>query len=85
MTDNGGSTWPEQDAVDAWLKKHSIEVGNKESMELKTSVTKYRIDAIATVQAEIDELAEFLTDVAEFYDCKWVAVIALINKHKEKE
>jgi hypothetical protein len=37
-------TWPEQNAVDAWLKKHGIEVDHKVSMELKDATTKYRIE-----------------------------------------
>ena len=36
-------TWPEQNAVDAWLEKHGIVVPFAVSMELKKAVTEYRI------------------------------------------
>jgi len=39
------NTWPEQDAVDKWLKKHGIKVGHSESLELKEAVTEYRVKA----------------------------------------
>ena len=38
-----GSTWPEQDMIDAWLNKHGIVVDNSVSLELKQSFTNYRI------------------------------------------
>ncbi len=37
-------TWPEQDAVDAWLEKHKIDVPFAAAMELKSAVTAYRIE-----------------------------------------
>lgn len=43
MNDNNVCSWPEQDAVDAWLKKHNISVSNKQALELKKNVSKYRI------------------------------------------
>ncbi len=44
-----GNTWPEQDAVDAWFEKHLTRAA---IMELKSAVTKYRIE----VQTERDRL-----------------------------
>ena len=40
---------------------------------------------VVRLQAEIGELAEFLTDVADHYDCRWVAVVALIDKYKQEK
>ena len=44
MSDNCGSTWPEQDAVDKWFDKYGRLVTPKEIMELKKAVTKPRIE-----------------------------------------
>lgn len=46
-------TWPEQNAVDAWLQKHGIDVDFKTAMELKNATTAFRI-----VQQERAEKAE---------------------------
>jgi hypothetical protein len=43
MSDDGASTWPEQDAVDAWLTENGINVSRAASMTLKTAVTEFRI------------------------------------------
>jgi hypothetical protein len=45
-------TWPEQNAVDAWLKKHGIEVEHKVRLELKEVVTECRL----RIQKERDGL-----------------------------
>jgi hypothetical protein len=42
MSDQG-YTWPEQDAVEAWLRKYGIKVSFEAALELKTAVTKPRI------------------------------------------
>lgn len=47
----GGKTWPEQDAVDAWLKKHKISVSHQGALELKRAVTKYRVAAEGEIRA----------------------------------
>jgi hypothetical protein len=66
MTMDGGSTWPEQDAVDSWLEKYNINVDHKTSMELKEAVTAHRL-AIdkerISLRSRIKELEE---DVAEW-------------------
>ena len=36
-------SWPEQDAVDAWLKKNEVEIAHPQSLELKEAVSEYRI------------------------------------------
>lgn len=46
-------SWPEQDAVDAWLKKYGIVVTFNAAMELKKATTKFRI-----VQQERADKAE---------------------------
>jgi hypothetical protein len=45
-------TWPEQNAVDAWLEKHGIEVERKVRLELKEAVTECRL----RIQKERDGL-----------------------------
>lgn len=50
-----GTTWPEQDAVDAWLDKHQIDAPHFVSMELKNAVTKPRRacqDKLTALEAE---------------------------------
>lgn len=42
-------TWPEQDAVDAWLKKYGIKISRAATMELKQSVTRYRVERDETI------------------------------------
>jgi hypothetical protein len=37
------STWPEQEAVEAWIKKYEIRVSNEAKLELKEAVTRYRL------------------------------------------
>lgn len=63
MSTSCAGTWPEQNAVDEWLKKHDIGVHFKIAMELKNAVTKYRLE----VQKERDQLrtanAELSTQV----------------------
>ena len=65
MSDNnGGGTWPEQDAIDLWLKKYNIALANKYTMELKKEVTKPRIEVqnqLTKAQEEIEGLRETLT------------------------
>jgi hypothetical protein len=62
----GGCTWPEQDAVNAWAKKHGVELSFKVLMELKEAVTAYRItrdrklDALAQRIAELNSESEAL-------------------------
>lgn len=45
-------TWPEQDAVDAWLKKQGIDLPHKETLELKEAVTAPRLDLQRRLAAE---------------------------------
>ena len=50
-----GQTWPEQNAVDEWLKKYNISVDHKVAMELKNTVTKFRIKSDDRVR-ELEKL-----------------------------
>jgi len=43
-------TWPEQNAVDAWVERHSIEADFKQLMELKRNVSEYRV----VIQKELE-------------------------------
>lgn len=69
MSDNGGSTWPEQDAIDVWIKKHNIVIVHQHTLELKKEVTKPRIevqDKLVTAHKEIAELKnDFVRDIGE--------------------
>jgi hypothetical protein len=40
---NEACSWPEQDAVDAWLDANGIEVSQSAAMALKVAVTEYRM------------------------------------------
>ena len=46
-----GCSWPEQDAVDAWLKKHEIVVSRRAATELKDEVSKLRIEIQVKLQS----------------------------------
>lgn len=48
------ATWPEQNAIDAWLEKHGIEVSFQAAMELKEAVTTPRRE----VQHELDQFKQ---------------------------
>ena len=50
-----GGTWPEQNAVDAWLEKHGVKVEFSAAMELKEAVTAYRIQVQRLLEAEKEE------------------------------
>ena len=64
------TSWPEQEAVENWLKKHGIEVDNAVSYELKKAVTKERVrldkricaqkDKIEALESEVSRLREGL-------------------------
>ena len=41
MEDSG--SWPEQDAVDAWIEKHKLDIDRGILFELKKNVTAYRL------------------------------------------
>ncbi len=45
VDDSGADSWPEQDAVYAWLKKYGLEFkfGHSQILELCEAVSKYRI------------------------------------------
>ena len=47
---NEGQTWPEQEIIDAWFRRHS--------MELKEGVSGYRI----RLSRQIGELEDFLRE-----------------------
>ncbi len=56
-----GLTWPEQDAVDLWLKKHDIDVSVSDALDLKNAVSKLRIEGdikIDGLQAEVERLED---------------------------
>jgi len=48
---DGGGTWPEQDAVDMWVIKYNVGVSNRQTLELKEAVTKWRV----TIQTELED------------------------------
>lgn len=49
-----GGTWPEQDAVDNWLRENNINVTFKQSMRLKEAVTVYRLKIQEESQKELE-------------------------------
>lgn len=51
MSNEGGGTWPEQDAIDLWFKAHDLHFRNEILMVLKDEVTKPRI----FVQKELEQ------------------------------
>jgi len=51
-------SWPEQDAVDEWLEKNQINVTHHQAMELKSAVSKYRINIQQTSNSLIAEAAK---------------------------
>jgi chromosome segregation ATPase len=56
---NGGGTWPEQDAIDIWIKKHNIAIVHQHTLKLKKEVTKPRIEVqnkLTQANTRIDEL-----------------------------
>lgn len=63
MSDENTCTWPEQDAVDRWLKKHSLCVTFEQAMELKNSVTEYRIK----IQEDYSLVGEKHKHLGKFY------------------
>ena len=52
------STWPEQNAIDAWFKEHGLDqFPHSAMMELKKAVTQPRLnvqDRIATLEAQLE-------------------------------
>ena len=46
------NSWLEQDIIDAWLGDNGIAVDNKKSMELKISISKYRIE----LQSQLEQV-----------------------------
>jgi hypothetical protein len=69
-------TWPEQNAVDAWLEKHGIEVERKVRLELKEAVTECRLRIqeerdglrarIAELEGQVRMLLTLLRNIEEF-------------------
>lgn len=59
-----GSSWPEQDAVDAWFEKHRITAPREAIADLKDDVTKYRIG----VQEERDRYKQLYEQGLELID-----------------
>lgn len=52
MSDEGGSTWPERNAVQVWCEKHFLGATAMDIHSLSEAVTAYRLE----VQAELAEL-----------------------------
>lgn len=52
MGNNEACCWPEQEAVEDWIKKYDIRVTHEQSHELKKAVTAYRIE----VQGQLERL-----------------------------
>lgn len=48
----GCGTWPEQNAVDEWAEKHNLKLSFSAKMELKKTVSEYRIE----LQKQLEEL-----------------------------
>jgi len=55
--DNSAGTWPEQNAVDAWFEKHS--------MELKSAVTEYRTEIQKELDIERERTKELISKLDE--------------------
>ena len=56
---NGGCTWPEQDAIDIWIKKHNIAIVHQHTLELKNEVTKPRIEVQDKLEKANKELEQY--------------------------
>lgn len=55
---NMGNTWPEQEAIDAWLREHRLVVSVQDALALKNAVTRIRIQLVGEVRARETELRE---------------------------
>lgn len=56
-----GSTWPEQDIIDEWIKRHGLNLSHlshNEIYELKEAVTNIRIELTEQLRAENATLTE---------------------------
>ena len=43
VSDGHGSTWPEQEIIEAWLSKHGVDLPHPATLELKDAITQLRI------------------------------------------
>lgn len=57
MSEFQGNTWPEQEAVFAWMKKHNItDITAREAIALIDAVTKPRL----ALQARVEKLEAYI-------------------------
>ena len=68
MTEDNGGEWPEQEIVQAWLKKHNIKVDWPVALELQEAVTAPRILTDRRLAAMTAEIAEQAKTIAELRD-----------------
>jgi hypothetical protein len=56
---NSGESWPEQDAVEEWLKENNMRWPHAKTYPLKVAVTKYRLEIqekLTAAEARVKEL-----------------------------
>jgi hypothetical protein len=82
---NGGGTWPEQDAIDLWIKKHNIAIVHQHTLELKNEVTKPRIEVqtqFEKAQQEIEQLKTSRRDYEVMYKLQQAGEKEIKQKEK---
>ncbi len=83
MSESVGCTWPEQDAVWAWMERHEITLTKEQENDLKRAVTGPRISetkAREQAERERDELRKALHSLLLEAEC-----YAGMSKHLMRE
>ena len=68
-----GHSWPEQDAVDAWIEEIEVPVADDERLALKKAVTKERLRQMKRAEeaeSRVRELEAALVDIEKH--CGWL-------------
>ncbi len=64
MSEPTSGTWPEQDAVWAWMERHGITLTMEQENDLKKAVTAPRISEMEAKEKAIEH-ADFMEDVKQ--------------------
>ena len=63
-----GHSWPEQNAVDAWIEEIGVPVGNDERLALKKAVTEERLRQMNRAEAAESRVRELEQRVIDMRD-----------------
>ena len=63
-----GHSWPEQNAVDAWIEEIGVPVGNDERLALKKAVTEERLRQMNRAEAAESRVKELEQTVVDMRD-----------------